>query len=130
MVELKHKSVLTLLVITGLIAGVGVIPGAFAQTELPSEIPINFSVSQLIVIGLGIAGGITVAMLGKAKAEKEDESFEFDARKYARPILIAALTSIPLAITAAIGFVELNLVTMFLIYTASLGTAAVSKMVK
>ena len=129
MVELKIKSLMSLLVISVLMLGAA-IPSAFAQTELPSDIPINFSWSQLIVIGLGIAGGLTVAFLGKAKAEKEEANFEFDARKYARPILIAVLTSIPLAIAAAVGFVELNLVTMFLIYTASLGTAAVSKMVK
>lgn len=129
MVKLEFRSLMSLLVISGLIIGAA-IPSAFAQTEITSDIPINFSLSQFIVIGLGVAGGLTVAFLGKAKAQKEDTNFEFDARKYARPILIATLTSIPLAITAAAGFVELNLVTMFLIYTASLGTAAVSKMVK
>ena len=130
MVELQSRNIVALLAIASIIGVAGIAPSAFAQTETPAEIPINFSPSQLIVIGLGVAGGVTVAFLGKAKAEKEDKDFEFDARKYARPIIIATLTSIPLAITAAAGFVELNMVTMFLIYTASLGTAAVSKMVK
>lgn len=118
------------LIMMGLLLLVAV-PSAFAQTDLPTDIPIVFSASQGLVVILGIAGGLTVAILGKAKASNEEkEKFEFDARKYARPIIIATLTSIPLAIAAAAGFAELNLVTMFLIYTASLGTAALSKMVK
>lgn len=116
------------LVLTAFLLAVAM-PMAFAQSELPDDIPIHFSASQALVIGLGIAGGLTVAILGKAKASKEDSDFKFDARKYARPIVVAALTSIPLAIGAALGFAELNLVTMFLIYAASMGTAEFSKRV-
>ena len=102
---------------------------AFAQ-EIPVDIPINIGVGHIVVIFLGVAGGATVAILGNSKAKKEDgETYEFDARKFARPFLVAVLTSIPLAIASAAGFAELNVVTMFMIYGSTLGVAELTKRV-
>lgn len=102
---------------------------AFAQ-EIDSDIPISFSVGHAVIILLGVSGGGTVAFLGLSKAKKEDGTeFKFDARKFVRPLVVAVLTAIPIAISAAAGFVELNIVTMYLIFAASLGTAELSRRV-
>ena len=120
-------------VIVALLAIVGTdITGlAYAQETptLPDEIPVNFRTSDAVIIGLGVLGGLTVAFLGKSEASKET-NFKFDGRKFARPVVIAVLTSIPLAIAAAMQFTELNLVTMFLIYAATMGIAEVSGRIK
>lgn len=102
-------------------------PFVYAQAEVTTDIPINLDGSQLVIIGLGAAGGITTAYLGWKKSPDQEK---FDGRKFLRPVVVAVLISIPLAITAAAGFVELNLVTMFMIYMASIGTAVLSKEVR
>lgn len=101
----------------------------YAEQHIPDEIPVNFRTSDAIIIGLGILGGLTVAFLGKSEASKETD-FKFDARKFARPVVVAVLTAIPLAIAAAMEFTELNIVTMFLIYAATMGIAEVSGRIK
>ena len=103
-----------------------VLPSAYAQGETIS-IPINFDTSQGIVLAIGAFGGITTAYLGWRKSPDVES---FDGRKFLRPVAIAILIAIPLAITAASGFVELNLVTMFMIYMASIGTAVLSKQLR
>lgn len=104
----------------------------FAQEtpNLPDEIPINFKASDGVIIVLGVLGGLTVAFLGKANATKQDPTEPFDAAKFARPIIVAVLASIPLAITASLQYTELNIVTMFLIYAASGFVAEVSGRLK
>ncbi len=102
-------------------------PLAYAQSDIPTDIPINFDVSQGIIIAIGAAGGITTAYLGW-KRSPDGESF--DGRKFIRPVVVAILVSIPLAITASIGIVELNPVTMFMIFMAAIGTATLSKQIK
>lgn len=103
----------------------------FAQeTPTPDEIPINFKASDGVIIVLGVLGGLTVAFLGKANATKQDPTEPFDAAKFARPIIVAVLASIPLAIAAAMQFTELNIVTMFMIYASSGFVAEVSGRLK
>lgn len=109
-----------------LIVVAGLIPVAYAQTEVP-EMDINVSVAQAVVIGIGIAGGITSAYLGMAKAKNaatKENPYVFNQEKFINRVVLATLTSIGLAITAAAGFLELTLVTMYLIFMASLGTAS------
>lgn len=130
MSTISRKNAALYTVVFSLIVVSTTLGNAFAQSEIPEDVPVNFSASQAIVVGLGIAGGLTVAFLGNSQASKEDSDYKFDARKFARPVIIAVLTAIPLAITAATGLMELNLVTMFMIYTATLGTAELSKRVK
>ena len=96
---------------------------------IPDELPVNFRTSDAIIIVLGVLGGLTVALLGKSEASKAP-SYKFDARKFARPIIIAVLASVPLAIAASLQFTELNLVTMFMIYAASGFVAELSGRIK
>lgn len=103
------------------------LPFVYAAEDVPTDIPINFDVSQGIIIIIGAFGGITVAYLGWKKSPNTEK---FDGSKFVRPIIIAILISIPLALTASVGIVELNVITMFLIFMASLGTATLSKLVR
>lgn len=97
------------------------------STDVPTDIPINFDTSQGIIIIIGALGGITVAYLGW---KKSPDGEKFDGSKFVRPIIVAILISIPLALTASVGIVELNVVTMFMVFMASLGTATLSKLVR
>jgi len=103
------------------------LPFVYGVEYVPTDIPINFDTSQGIIIIIGAFGGITVAYLGWKKSPAAEK---FDGSKFVRPIIIAILISIPLALTASIGIVELNVVTMFMIFMASLGTATLSKLVR
>lgn len=100
------------------------VPAAYAQAATPGDIPIKFDESQAIIIGIGFFGGLTIAYLNWRKTKPE---VKFDGRKFLRPLIVAVLISIPLAITASTGLVELNLVTMFMVFMASIGTAELSK---
>lgn len=102
-------------------------PLAYAQSDIPTDIPIDFDESQGIILVIGAFGGITTAYLGWKKSETGES---FNGSKFIRPVAVAVLVSIPLAITAAAGIVELNLVTMFMIFMTSLGTATLSKQIK
>lgn len=114
------------------ILGMNMSESVYAQNtpDLPDDIPINFKASDGIIIILGVMGGLTVAFLGKANATKKDPNEKFDGAKFARPIIVAVLTSIPLAIAASLQYTELNIITMFLIYAASGFVAEVSNRIK
>ncbi len=112
------------------------------ENKYEQELEIKFKRSDAIVLGLGALGGLTTAGLGIARNKKKIEaanallaeneqdkiqSLKFDGHKFGRTLLIAILTAVPLAIASTYAFTELNLLTMFLIYTASLGTSSVIK---
>lgn len=101
---------------------------AIAQEEIPSgDIPINFSPAHGLIILVGALGGVTSAYLGSRKAKKEDKDYKFDIHNFLNRVILACITSIGLAITAAAGLLELNAVTLFLIFAASIGTAHLVK---
>ena len=134
------------------------IPTAFAQdssnSSVPGSLEIEFRESDLIIILLGVAGGLTTASLGAHKNKrkmdkvnkiikeenkkyegkpslknliKPKEEFVFDGNAFSRTILVAVLTAVPLAIASAALFDKLTLITMFLIYVASIGTSSIAK---
>lgn len=98
---------------------------AFAQDSgVPTdELPINFSMSQLVLVIIGVFGGLTTAYLGSRKAKADDPSYTFDIHRFLDRVIVASIASVGIAITSAAGFVELNVVTIFLIYTSTIGTA-------
>jgi len=123
---LKRFASIALIAVLVVVATTGL---AFAEEHIPDEIPITFRTSDAVILGLGVLGGLTVAFLGKSEASKE-ANFKFDARKFARPVVVAVLASVPLAIAASLEFTELNLVTMFMIYGASGFAAELSGRIK
>lgn len=126
-----HASIPAIVAVIAILA-MGSTELAYAQDtpDLPDELPVNFKASDLVIIVLGVLGGLTVAFLGKANATAKDPTEKFNGAKFARPIIVAVLASIPLAITASLQYTELNLVTMFLIYGASGFVAVVSNNLK
>jgi len=117
------------------VLSVGVTGLAYAQEtpSIPEDIPIVFSEAQILIIGVGILGGLTSAYLGsrKAKATAADGTpYQFNIHKFGDRVIMACITSIGLAITAAAGFLELNAITLFLIYVGSLGTAQLTMEVR
>ena len=110
-----------------LLVAVIAIPTALAyaqEPDLPSgDIPISFDAAHGILIIIGVLGGLTTAYLGSRKAKANNANYSFDIHRFLDRVIIAVITSIGLAITAATGFVELNIVTIFLIFTSTVGTA-------
>jgi len=101
------------------------VPFAYAQEEV-SEIPITVGAVESVIIGIGVAGGVTSAYLGMSKAKNEATDanpYVFNKEKFINRVVLAVLTSVGLAITASVGMLELNLVTMYMVFMASLGTA-------
>lgn len=104
---------------------IGTIGSAFAQ-DLPDEaidVAFNFTAAEAAILIIGILGGLTTAYLGYRKAKRADENLTFNITKFLDRVIISVIASVGLAITSATGIVELNLVTMFLIFTSSLGTS-------
>ncbi len=147
----SKKILLLMFVIT-----ISSIPTAFAQeTQVPGDLPINWRTSDFIIIGIGILGGLTTAGLGIAKnrnkvqenkklidiANKEnapaalkikmnqdlETSLKFDWSKFGRTMVVATVTGGLLAVAAATTFTELNVITMFMIFAASMGMSSISK---
>lgn len=125
---MKNRKLIALLIVA--------LSATFAyQSVLAQEegTPIEFATSDIVVIGLGVAGGLTVAFLGKSQATKKattEKPFSFDGAKFARPIIVAVLAAIPIAIAASMEFQVLTLFNMFLIYGATLGMAELSGRIK
>ena len=129
---------------------------AFAQeTQVPGDLPINVKLSDLIIIVIGMLGGLTTAGLGIAKNRNKIEEnkklievaneqsasavlktsleanletkLKFDPSKFGRTLVVAIVTAMLLAVASATVFTELNLITMVMIYAASMGMSSVSK---
>ena len=96
---------------------------SYAQTDVPDELPVNFSLSHAVLIVIGIFGGLTTAYLGSRKSKAKDPTYVFDIHKFMDRVIVASIASVAIAITSAAGFVELNIITIFLIYTSTIGTA-------
>ena len=127
---LKNRKLIALLIVA--LAATFTTQSVLAQEDTSK--PIEFATSDAVIIGLGVAGGLTVAFLGKSEASKKASAakvaFEFNAAKFARPVIVAVLTSIPIAIAASMEFEVLTLFNMFLVYGATLGMAELSGRVK
>ena len=102
------------------------------EEEVPSEdIPISFSESHVAIVLVGSLGGLTSAYLGSRKAKaKEGEKYTFNIHRFLDRVILAVIASIGLAIAAASGFMELNIVTLFLIFVASLGTSQLALQIR
>jgi len=95
-----------------------------AQETIPDpELPIEFSAAHAVVVLLGVFGGLTTAYLGYRKARKAKPDEKFNITKFGDRVIIAVLASIGLAIGAAVAVTELNIVTMYMIFMASIGTS-------
>lgn len=102
------------------------VPLAIAQenaTDGAEEIAIEFSASQVVVIAVGALGGLTTAYLGSRKRKSADPKYVFDIHKFMDRVIIAVIVSVGLAIAAMVDIVVLNPVTIFMIFTSSIGTA-------
>ena len=122
---MKQQFVMVLMV-----AAIAATPLAFAQeneTDTTTDIPIEFTASEGVVILLGLAAGLTTAYLrmraGRAKALADGKEWKFDATRFIDRVVMAVLASIPLALGAAADIVTLNAFTMIMIYLASLGSS-------
>jgi len=99
---------------------------AFAEEHLPDDtidVEFNFTASEAVILVIGIIGGLTTAYLGYRKASRNDPALKFNITRFLDRVIIAIITSVGLAIVSATNIVELNLVTMFLIFTSTIGTS-------
>lgn len=97
---------------------------AFAQDS--TDIEFKFSEAEAVIILIGVGGGATSAYLGFRKAKNQVPEVEFDVVKFLDRFIIAVITSVGLAIGAAVDVVQLTLFTGFMIFAASIGTAEVA----
>jgi len=106
---------------------------AFAQEETPIPAPgmdIAFDAGQIVIVIVGALGGLTSAYLGSRKAAAADPNYKFKIHKFMDRVIMAVITSIGLAVAAAVGLVELNIVTLYMVFVASLGTAELTMEVR
>ena len=103
---------------------------AFAQEEIPEEVPIDIGTDQIVIVLIGILGGLTTAYLGSRKAKSDDPNYKFDIHKFLDRVLMALISSVPLAFAAATEIIKLDIVTMFMIYLAAIGTAELTMEVR
>jgi len=97
---------------------------AFAQEEAETEeIPIQIGTDQVVIVVVGIFGGLTTAYLGSRKAKSQDPNYQFDIHKFLDRVLMALISSVPLAFAAATDIIVLDIPTMFMVYLAAIGTA-------
>jgi len=117
-----------------MVAAIAATPLAFAQeneTDTTTDIPIEFTTAEGVVIFLGLLAGLTTAYLrmraARSKAIADGKEWKFDGTRFIDRVLMAVLASIPLAIGSAADVVTLNAYTMMMIYLASLGSLIVIK---
>ena len=122
MSKLRLTTLLPLLVI--LLAGSQF---AFAQngnqTQGIEDVPITIGTSEALILLVGALGGLTTAYLGYRKAHSQTPDVKFSVTKFLDRVIVAVIVSIGLAIAAATNLLELNLFSLFLVFTSSLGTS-------
>jgi len=99
---------------------------AYGQEDTPiEEIPLEISTSEVLIVGVGALGGLTIAYLGYREARAKDPKITFQGTRFIDRVILATLVSVPLAIGAASDLVVINLFTLWMVYGTSLGTAEV-----
>ena len=100
---------------------------AFAQndteTQAMEDVPITIGSSEALILLVGALGGLTTAYLGYRKAHSQTPDVKFSVTKFLDRVIVAVIVSIGLAIAAATNLLELNLFSLFLVFTSSLGTS-------
>jgi hypothetical protein len=124
---MNSRFYLVLLIVGIVVAGITT-SGVFAQEEIPTntqldEIPIEFTAQEAIIAIVGTLGGLTTAYLGYRKAKTEKPDLKFDVTKFFDRIIMAVIPAIGFAIAASAHILELNIFTLFMVFTASLGTS-------
>jgi len=99
---------------------------AFAQNDTEAqldEIPIEFTTQEAIIVVVGALGGLTTAYLGYRKAKTEKPDTKFSTTKFFDRIIMAVIPAIGFAIAASANILEINAFSLFMVFTASLGTS-------
>lgn len=99
---------------------------AFAQNDTEAqlgEIPIEFTTQEAIIVVVGALGGLTTAYLGYRKVKAEKPDTKFSITKFVDRIIMAVIPAIGFAIAASANVLEINAFSLFMVFTASLGTS-------
>jgi len=99
---------------------------AFAQNDTEvqlDEIPIEFTMQEAIIVVVGALGGLTTAYLGYRKNKAEKPDTKFSITKFVDRIIMAVIPAIGFAIAASANVLEINAFSLFMVFTASLGTS-------
>jgi len=100
---------------------------AFAQNDTIEvqldEVPIEFTTQEAIIVVVGALGGLTTAYLGYRKAKTEKPDMKFSVTKFFDRIIMAVIPAIGFAIAASANVLEINAFSLFMVFTASLGTS-------
>ncbi|MDI1496239.1 MAG: putative membrane protein [Cenarchaeum symbiont of Oopsacas minuta] len=111
-----------------LLVGIGLattLNTAYGQETAPLEVELR--TSDIAVIAIGIMGGLVNAFMAWNKVRKANIAnhlpAKFDPTLFLNKVLFATITSIPIAIATSLQQTELTLFTMFLIFTACIGTS-------
>lgn len=108
-----------------IVSAIGYYGIAYAQNEtqvVVTDPDIAISGNEVVIVLVGALGGLTSAYLGYRKKHSETKA-PFEFTKFFDRVIMAVITSVGLAIGSAVGLVELNLFTLFMIFVASLGTS-------
>ena len=128
----KYK-VAAIMLLIGTVAGAALFPEAYAQ-ETP-DLEFEFSQSQIIILGIGALGGLTVAYQGWSKSRKQQHQeivagrstveLKFDPTRFLNRVIYAVIPAIPIAIASAAQQSELDLYAIVTIYMATIGASTV-----
>ena len=122
---MNSKIWLSILIVGIVVAGIS-ITGVFAQGDTETqldEIPIEFTAQEAIIVIVGALGGLTTAYLGYRKAHTKAPDMKFDVTKFFDRVIMAIIPAIGFAIAASANVLEINAFSLFMVFTASLGTS-------
>ena len=122
---MNSKIWLSILIVGIVVAGIS-ITGVFAQGDTETqldEIPIEFTAQEAIIVIVGALGGLTTAYLGYRKAKTKLPDMKFDVTKFFDRVIMAVIPAVGFAIAASANVLEINAFSLFMVFTASLGTS-------
>jgi len=112
------------------VISLGMTTAVFGQgAETPVlDVEFNFTAAEGAVIIVGILGGLTTAYLGYRNAKRNADPAKpvtFDLTLFLDRLIPASITGVGLAIASAANITELNLFSLFLIFTSTIGTTEI-----
>lgn len=117
-----NKQLLLVVLIVGIAIGLTSFGGVFGQEEA-SDIPIAFTAQEVIIVAVGALGGLTTAYLGYRKAKNDDPKIVFDTTRFLDRIIMAVIPAVGFAIASSANLLEISAFSLYMVFTASLGTS-------